>query len=164
MTLFASAGNPAKFVYCVADQINCVDQIKSMQSRPPAHLCYSFQFPTASPSLGHSVILSDDMAYATLIGEGRMEITCAFACSSCRVDFSSCEVAEFSFASFVFSSVRKLCKKSLQKCPVEMIQLSVNIITWFLSSSSWQVFSARATSCRRPPSSLWSSSFCNTRN
>ena len=41
-----------------------------------------------------------------------MEITCAFACSSCRLDFSNCEVAEFSFASFVFSSVRKLCKRS----------------------------------------------------
>ena len=32
--------------------------------------------------------------------------------------------------------------------------------TWFLSSSSWQLFSARASSCRRLPTSRWSSSFC----
>ena len=34
--------------------------------------------------------------------------TCAFACSSCLFDFSSCDVAEFNLASFVLSSVRKL--------------------------------------------------------
>ena len=34
--------------------------------------------------------------------------TCAFACSSCLFDFSSCDVDEFNFASLVLSSVRKL--------------------------------------------------------
>ena len=68
-----------------------------------------------------------------------MEITCAFACSSCRVDFSNCEVAEFSFASFVFSSVRKLCKKRLEKYLVDCwwiyhLVFVLQLLAGFLSS------------------------------
>ena len=37
--------------------------------------------------------------------------TCAFACSSCLFDFSSCDVDEFNLASLVLSSVRKLWNK-----------------------------------------------------
>ena len=43
--------------------------------------------------------------------EGDWRQTCAFACSSCLCDFSSCDVEEFNLASLVLSSVRKLWNK-----------------------------------------------------
>ena len=96
--------------------------------------------------------------------------TCAFACSSCLLDFSSCDVDEFNLASLVLSSVRKLWNKRFKHVSMVFERTGEKIYkhiftkvaeTWFLSSSSWQLFSARASSCRRLPSSRWSSSFCN---
>ena len=167
LTLFALAGNPAKFSFhIVLLSINLIVLVKKLNQckvdQPPEHLCCSFQFPTASPSLGHTVILSDGNALCNILERGRKNGNylriCLLQLSSRFLQLWSCWI--------------QLCLLCLQLSPQALQEvfrkvsgwLLVNIITWFLSSSSWQVFSARATSCRRPPSSLWSSSFCNARN